>query len=476
MASLIRLPQEISAIILNQVHPRDWLSLKQTCKKLNAETAQLITDFFFRKRAVILERRSLQCLESIAKSQSLSESIEEVEFCTSHLLPVHELEEIDPPYCEYEGMMKGLKSKVISSSHVENGIDYEEWYRTWEINNAEVDLSNEDNEDSGGAQPLQQHIYSIGDDDSHAADRLKKLNEREYERHLSDQADMIRTGYDVQCVTQALTHLTRCTKINISTSIQAWGLRRLRREIGVMPQRGLTFESKASIQQVHHLIQVVLEAIAASGISVEVFNLEPNMMLMNANRINPFMLIGSSSAVLSRSPPAHLHELQITLDPDSPSDDMISGGKWGKDDLAHFFHLLPELSNLELGFEPRDEDSRFSNLIAQEVYIPRLKRVALSAINTTREGIAIFLLRHHRTVRTVILDSIQLRGEVSDWRWLIEIIWTSLELDKLYITSSWAEREYEDDFIMVEYKAKDINDIEIKDNNSLQVALENLEN
>jgi hypothetical protein len=82
---------------------------------------------------------------------------------------------------------------------------------------------------------------------------------------------MIWTGYDVQCLTQALTYLKRCTTINISTSIQAWGLRRLRREIGVMPQRGLTFESKASIQQVHHLIQVVFEAIAASGISVEVF-------------------------------------------------------------------------------------------------------------------------------------------------------------------------------------------------------------
>jgi hypothetical protein len=63
------------------------------------------------------------------------------------------------------------------------------------------------------------------------------------------------------------------------------------------------------------------------------------MMLMNANRINPFMLVGSSSAILPRSLPAHPRELQITLDPNSPSDDTILGGRWGKDDLVHFFHL-----------------------------------------------------------------------------------------------------------------------------------------
>jgi hypothetical protein len=47
-------------------------------------------------------------------------------------------------------MMKSLKGKAISSSLTKNGTNYVEWYRTWEINNAEVDLINEDDQDSGG--------------------------------------------------------------------------------------------------------------------------------------------------------------------------------------------------------------------------------------------------------------------------------------------------------------------------------------
>ncbi|KAH7233985.1 uncharacterized protein BKA55DRAFT_544449 [Fusarium redolens] len=234
---------------------------------------------------------------------------------------------------------------------------------------------------------------------------------------------MMRAGYDVKCLAGAMTYLKRCRKINISTSIHAWVMRRLRQRIGILPQRGLTFKSKASIRQY--------------------LDIEPSMMLENANRISPFMLMGpSSSIILWRSFPTSLRQLQISLDPESPPDDTISGRKWGFG-LLQFIHLLPELSDLELSFEHRDEGGRFSE-IAKDLYIPKLESITLHLIDTTKEDITILLLCHHRTLRTVVLESIELGGDLTAWRWLIEVVWSSLELDEFCILSSGAERKDED--------------------------------
>ncbi|SCV61154.1 uncharacterized protein FFFS_15723 [Fusarium fujikuroi] len=391
----------------------------------------------------MLERRSLHCLESIARSQSFGQSVEELDICTSHLLPLDEVEEIEPPYSEYEGMMKHLKKENNMDAILRLGIeDYEEWVRRWPINNGEGGFGDEDEQSDYNSQDNRGMSSDIGDDGQAESSRLEQINTQDYNRYLHDQ-DAMRAGYDVKCLAGAMTYLKRCRKINISTSIHAWGMRRLRQRIGILPQRGLTFKSKASIRQVHHIVQVVLKAMAVSGISVQCLNIRPGMMLENANRISPFMLTGLSSSIIqSTSFPASLRQLQISLDPESPPDDTVLGPKWGLG-LLQFIHLLPELSDLELCFEYRDEAGRFSE-IAKDLYIPKLESVTLGLIDTTKEDIAILLLCHHRTLRRVVLESIQLDGGLEAWRWLIEVVWRSLELDEFCILSSWAERKGED--------------------------------
>ncbi|CVL09263.1 uncharacterized protein FMAN_14277 [Fusarium mangiferae] len=321
----------------------------------------------------MIERRSLHCLESIARSQSLGQSVEELDICTSHLLPLDEVEEIEPPYSEYEGMMKHLKKENNMDAIFHLGIeDYEEWVRRWPINNGEGGFGDEDEQNDYNSQDNRGMSSAIGVDGQAASSRLEQINTQEYNRYLHDQ-DAMRAGYDVKCLAGAMTSLKRCKKINISTSIHAWGMRRLRQRIGILPQRGLTFKSRASIRQVHHIVQVVLKAMAVSGISVQCLNIRPGMMLENANRISPFMLTGlSSSFILSTSFPASLRQLQISLDPESPPDDTVLGPKWGLG-LLQFIHLLLELSDLELCFEYRDEAGRFSE-IAKDLYIPKLEK------------------------------------------------------------------------------------------------------
>ncbi|KAH7112597.1 hypothetical protein B0J13DRAFT_575482 [Dactylonectria estremocensis] len=418
MATLLHLPAEVANFIFIELRPRDWLSLRQTCKEINTRTAHLFIERFFLTRLVMFERSSLQCLESIAEHPTLSQSVEELEICVSHLLPLHEVQEIEPPYSEYENMMKDLKGKTLPA---ECGIDYDEWYDRWGISDGEGDANDDER--------------SMGDDETEGPprDRLSRLNAREYRKRLDDQEEVIQTGYDVECLTRAMTHFKRCKQINISSSIQAWGLNRLRRSIGILPQRGLTFESRESIRLVRHIIHVVLTAAAVSKIQVEVLVFGPDQMLINANRISPSMLIGPSSAILTESPLVSLRRLHISVDPHFPKC-VPAASKW-ESDLIRFIKLLPELSHLELDFEERDEWGRFSEL-SKELYIPKLETLRLSCIDCAREELALFLVRHHRTLREVVLDAIQLDGDAAVWRWLVEIIRDSLDLTCFSIQSS----------------------------------------
>ncbi|KAJ0137303.1 Uncharacterized protein HZ326_19162 [Fusarium oxysporum f. sp. albedinis] len=203
--------------------------------------------------------------------------------------------------------------------------------------------------------------------DAEASSRLEQINTQEYNRHLHNQEDMMRAGYDVKCLAGAMTYLKRCRKINISTSIHAWGMRRLRQRIGIL-RRG----------------------------------------------------------------------------------DLHSSRKQASDNAW--------ISNL-LSFEHRDEAGRFSE-IAKDLYIPKLESITLHLIDTTKEDITILLLCHHRTLRTVVLESIQLDGDLTAWRWLIEVAWRSLELDEFCILPSWAERKDED------FSFAKLEDIIIVDNDS----------
>ncbi|KAK7425510.1 hypothetical protein QQZ08_007951 [Neonectria magnoliae] len=174
----------------------------------------------------MFERSSLQCLESIAEHPTLSQSVEELKICVSHLLPLHEVQEIEPPCSEYENLMKNLNGRTLP---VECGIAYDEWHNRWGISDGEGDANDDER--------------SMGDDETEGppSDRLSRLNAREYRKRLDDQEVMIQTGYDVECLTRAMSYFKRCKQINISSSIQAWGLNRLRRSLGILPQRGLTF-------------------------------------------------------------------------------------------------------------------------------------------------------------------------------------------------------------------------------------------
>jgi hypothetical protein len=144
-----------------------------------------------------------------------------------------------------------------------------------------------------------------------------------------------------------------------------------------------------------------------------------------------------------------LRELRLVLNPVCPNE-ALESAKWTSN-LCLFFERFPQLSNLSLEFEFRDSYgpdggdpdfdythreliSRFSTF-SSELFVPHLKTLRLSCVDCTSRELAIFLLRHNRTLRVIELDAIELVDELNGWPWLIEVVRDSMQVTYFSIQS-----------------------------------------
>ncbi|POR32470.1 hypothetical protein TPAR_07324 [Tolypocladium paradoxum] len=375
---LHHLSPEIIDLILNKLSCEDLLCIRQTCKGLHARAAPRFACDYFQTRRVMFERRSLDTLADISKHHTLGRSVHTLEVCVYHLLPLKELEEIEPPFSEYEEIMK----KVASSN--------------------------------GGTRSADTRSSSPHDH----YHRLSQLHKEAYLTHLEDQDQLIRAQYALGCLTQAMTHLTQCKRIVIDDSNRPWGLDRLKRMTGVLPQRTLTFASTKSIELVRHILSAVLTAVVASKLDVEDVEISIGCLMQNANRISPYMLPSLPSRIIS------LRRLHLVLDPGLPK--FASTLPWGSG-LIRFVRLFPELSEFSLEFEHRDDFGRFAGCAAM-LDIPKLEALTLCLIDCTGEQLADLLLHHKKTLREISFDSINLTDGAESWHSLIKEIREGLDI------------------------------------------------
>ncbi|KAM5358833.1 hypothetical protein ACJZ2D_014931 [Fusarium nematophilum] len=330
----------------------------------------------------MFERQSLECLVNLSKHRHLAESIETLNVCIDHLLPLEELQNMEPHYSRH---------------------------------------------------------YS----ERRCTDHLHHLNVKEYRKRFNDQERLMQTGRDIEYLIEAMTGLIHCKQINIGDSDRPWGLNQLRKCIGILPQKGLTFQSRKSIELVSHMLQAVLVAVAHSQLRIEDLDIrigDPMNCISSEEMMNyispqgcivPSMLIGPSSTVLEQPRIRSLRRLSIVLDP------AVSGEKsssW-ESDLAYFFGLLPQLSHLRLRFEDRDSHGRFSALCSA-LYFPKLEVLTLDSVRCTGIDLALFLLRHHETLRDISLSSVDLRDGIKAWCRLVEMVRDFLDVSSFSMLDS----------------------------------------
>ena len=420
MAPILHLPLEITGYIVQHLSLNDLLCLRQTCRTLNNNTFHMFSEDCFRMRRVMLDRRSLEALASIAKHPTLGPAVKEVEISTNHLLPFDELYTTEPP-------SKTLLELVDGIEREESGSDEET-----------------EEEDEGGEEETTSD-EEASRSSSHHFPHLRGLDEEAYHKAFEDQQELIRRGDDIKHFTHALKGLTNCVIFRVTDDNRVWGLRRLRREIGILPQRCVTFASPESIKLVRRLLYAFFTALAESDASIEFLEIASGCIVDNANRISADMLVKPSSTILNNFRLNTLTTLHLSLDSKSPEHNATSVN-WAYD-LIRFIERFPELSEFGIDFENRDGDglsasgspilrpfsygsvnyatyTRFPKL-SQLLYIPKLKTVRLGMIDCAAMDITFFLLRHQKTLTNIYLKGITLvndNREVGGWHWLVKVV------------------------------------------------------
>ncbi|EHK50982.1 uncharacterized protein TrAtP1_009977 [Trichoderma atroviride] len=438
MAPICHLPLEITGYIVERLSSKDLLCLRQTCRTLHNATLHTFSQKHFRTRRVMLERRSLEALANIAEHLILGPCIEELEICTNHLLPLDELRIIKPP-------SRPIREVISKRDHWESGQDEE----------TDGEMEEEDEgENTSGEE-------ADSDDDDHCP-HLRRLNETAYCKAFNDQEELIERGGDIEYLTRAMKGLVNCQYIRITDDNRVWGLRRLWKEIGILPQRCLTFKAPKSVELVRRMLYAFFTAVAESNASIECLEVGSGCLVNNANRMSPDMLAKPSSALLDSFRLNTLTTLYLRLDRKSPEHNATSI-HWTYD-LIQFVNRFPELSELGLEFEYRDEDrdsyddtpvqlspdfqygdhvtyTRFPKL-SRLLYIPKLEIVRLGMFDCTSMDLAFFLLRHQRTLRDIHLEGINFvdaKGELGGWPWLVEVIRDSFQITSFVIERCWDE-------------------------------------
>ncbi|KAI3573487.1 hypothetical protein IWW34DRAFT_886724 [Fusarium oxysporum f. sp. albedinis] len=169
MASLLRLPAEIKVLIFQELPSQDLLPIRQACTSFHDWATPLFIDVYFKTRHVMFERRSLKMLLDISRHISFAQHVHTVEFSLYHLLPFEKLMEIEPPFSPYEDMMKRLA------------------------------LGNMGAESLGNTPPPD--------------DYLSRLKPDAYQAQWDDQEELISTGFALDCLTTALSNLTKCKNL-----------------------------------------------------------------------------------------------------------------------------------------------------------------------------------------------------------------------------------------------------------------------
>lgn len=250
MAPIFHLSLEITSHIVEHLSPNDFLCLRQTCHTLNNTTLHIFSQKYFRTRRVMLERRSLEALANIAEHPALGSSIEEVGYAliTSCLLMS----------CVLLNRSQGPFQRWLPRERRENGQDEETDEEMEEEDEGEGE--GEDGENTSGEE-------ADSDDDDNHYPHLRRLNETAYCKAFNDQEELIKRGGDIVYLTRAM----NCKTIRITDDNRVWGLRHLWREIGILPQRCLTFESSKSVELVRRMLHAFFTALAESNASIEFF-------------------------------------------------------------------------------------------------------------------------------------------------------------------------------------------------------------
>jgi len=339
----------------------DFLNFRLACKELNSKSFSQFLGRYFKVRYHVLDRYSLNNLVEVSGHPVFGPSLHTLEIGVDHLT--------ENPPLYHPG--------------------------TW---------------DDPGPLPYYDENHEQAAVDTEA-----------YKRYLADQKYMVESGLDTAYLTRALINLSNCKVVRINDTNRTWGAASQKRHTGVFPTTSMDFSE--SIDYLKRLVRVVLAAIMASQVSLDLLEISPGF---NREAMGPQMLPARPDLCISQSLSqlTPLTSLSLMIDPGIRSD----AESWTRK-LLQFIELFPALPELSLGFYPHDEEGRLSAL-STSLRLQYLQVLSIDWADCSEEDLARLFLNHKDTLREINLDCVFIKEGRGSWQSLRQTVQEQLSIEK----------------------------------------------
>ena len=360
MPLLADLPSEVITLLAIQLETDDFCNLRLTCQDLNSKSFSQFLGCYFKIRYHMLNRQSLHNLLEVSTHSVFGPALHTLEICVDHL-------SADPPSYHPSAWDRPGKWRV----GIESGVE-------------------------------------------------AVVNEEAYKHCFEDQQSLRDGGLDSAYLTRALINLSNCKTVSINDTNQPWGAASQKRQTGVFPMTSMGHVE--SVEFIKRTVQVVLTAIMASQVSLDLLEIFPGF---NREAMSPEMLPLWSEISLSQplSKLTLVTSLVLMINPETSS----SSNAWAQD-LLSFIRLFPALKEFSLYFYGRDENGRLGSL-SNSLQLPSLRTLSIDAVDCTEDDLVTLFLNHKDTLREIYLDSIYIMEGKGSWTSLERIVEEKLSVE-----------------------------------------------
>lgn len=401
MVGLLRLPNELLAIIFGGLDAQGFSALRLTSKYAKLATLPAFISRYFQTRYIMLSRLSLENLVEIARHPDFGPAVRTLELCTDHFV-----EFPDPGFytVRHEGdILAAIQEGRYPPAASVGSID-------------DAQSSGEEGGQSPGEESQGTDEGSLSSQDSHEA----PFDKVAYTSLWEEQEHIIISGLAQAYITQALISLTNIEAVVISNMHRPWGALAHGRQTGLPPTNAL--EDYEEVPFLGQVIRITLTAIATSGAALRSLAITGfTAGIFSRGGITPdvFRLSESHFQYYKNLPPS-LTEITLSVSAEARRG---AEDRWA-DDLSAFIGVFRQLTQLDLAIRPADFGPQVDRLkqLAPKLQLPNLQSLGLYRAYCSVQDIGAFIVRHKATLQRVTLVRVRVSGGIGHWRSLFALI------------------------------------------------------
>ncbi|KAI1159452.1 hypothetical protein F5B18DRAFT_636931 [Nemania serpens] len=393
MTGLLQLPNEVLAIIWDELDAQGFSALRLASKYANSATLSAFTRQYFKTRYVMLSRLSLENTVEIARHPVFSPAVRTLEICTDHF---HQFPDSYFHTTRHEGDM----ILAIQEGRCLPAVIVDRYSPSEEEGQSPREEGQEGDEGSPSLQ------------DTHVA----PVDEVAYKSLWEEQEQIIMPGLAQAYITQALIALTNVEAVVISSMHRPWGALVHGRQTGRPPTNAV--EDFEAVPFIGRVLRITLTAIATSGAALR--SLAVTVGLSWETITTDILRLSEAHLQYYKSLPPSLTELTLNI---SAEGKRGAEDRWA-DDLLTFIGMFRQLTQLDLVITPDRFGPQVNRLkeLVPKLQLSNLQCFGLYRVYCSVQDLAMLIMKHKATLQSVTLVRVRTSGGISDWKFLFALI------------------------------------------------------